>query len=81
MQDQFTTAEGAIWNLTADALSPSKGNTVKWGIVKVTSTTSGSGQSATTTNKVQFTENEAMLAEGQNTTDKVTIAAVEFDEQ
>ena len=77
VQDTFTTADGAIWQITMDALSPTKGNTVKWGLVSVTKT--GTGESAA--NKVGFVENEEMLAEGQATADKTTIAAAEFVEQ
>lgn len=77
VQDTFTAGEGAIWQITMDALSPSKGNTVKWGIVTVTST--GTGDSAT--QKVSFEENEEMLAEGQSSADKTTLAAEDFEEQ
>ena len=79
IQDTFTTADGAVWNITMDALVPTKGNTVKWGLVTVTQG-SGSGQSATPS-KVAFVENEEMLAEGQTSTDKTTITAAEFEEQ
>lgn len=59
IQDQFTTAEGAIWNCTHDALSPASGNTVKWGKVTTTAT---SGE--TPTLKVAFAENPDMVADG-----------------
>lgn len=77
IQDTFTTGEGAIWQITHDALEPTKGNTVKWGLVSVTST--GAGESAV--NKVGFVENVDMLAEGQTSADKTTIAATAFDDQ
>lgn len=56
IQDNFTTNEGAIWNVTHDALSPSTAdtNTVKWGKVTVES------------GKVSFVENEEMMAEDQD---------------
>lgn len=74
VQDQFTTAEGAIWAITHDALSPSSGNTVKWGTV--TTATSGSG--GETIKTVAFAENEDMMAEGQATA--VTVVASEYTE-
>ena len=77
VQDTFTTADGAIWQLTHDALEPTKGNTVKWGQVTVSQT--GTGESAV--NKVAFSENEDMLAEGQTAADKTVISATEFTEQ
>ena len=79
VQDSFTTAEGAIWQVTHDALAPTKGNTVKWGKVTVTPA-SGSGQNAVP-QKVAFVENEDMLADGQAAADKTTIAAAEFVDQ
>lgn len=77
VQDTYTTADGAIWQITHDALEPTKGNTVKWGTV--TTSVTGSGDSAV--NKVSFTENVDMLAEGQSVSDKTVISATEFTEQ
>ncbi len=77
IQDNYTTADGAIWQITHDALSPTKGNTVKWGLVTVSTTGSGGSE----TNTVAFVENEEMLAEGQEASDKTTIAASEFEDQ
>lgn len=68
--DNWTSADGAIWQVTHDALAASVGNTVKWG--KVTTATS-SGKST-----VAFTENSDMMAEGQTTA--VTVAASEYEE-
>jgi hypothetical protein len=48
----FTCAEGTAWAVVHDALKPSAGNTVKWGIV-----TASNGQ-------VSFTENADMVADG-----------------
>ena len=58
IQDNFTTAEGAIWNVTHDALSPSKGNTVKWGTVTVEDET---------TKTINFAENSEMAADPSDT--------------
>ena len=52
-EDPFNAADGGIWNVLHDALSPESGNTVKWGVVD-TSTVSG---------KVSFTEDANMVAE------------------
>ena len=63
IQDTFTTADGAIWNITMDALVPTKkGNTVKWGIITVVEPTTGENPSGGTVN---FNENSEMMAEGQ----------------
>jgi hypothetical protein len=74
IQDTFTTADGAIWAVTHDALSPSVGNTVKWG--KVTLATTGTGDTAKPT--VKFEENTDMMAEGQAAA--VVVAATEYEE-
>ena len=77
VQDNFTTAEGAIWAITHDALTPSTAgtNTVKWG--KVTLGTTGTGDNVKQT--VAFVENTDMMAEGQATA--VTVAASQYEEQ
>ena len=48
IDDTYTTADGAIWQVTQDALRASEGDTVKWGLVTI----SGSGNST----KISFTE-------------------------
>lgn len=76
IQDTFTAADGAIWNITMDALVPTTGNTVKWGIVTVVEPVTGGNPSAGT---VAFAENSEMMAEGQETPESVE--ASEFEEQ
>lgn len=70
VQDSFTAADGAIWQVTHDALAPSTGNTVKWGTV-----TTAKDENGKTT--VAFKENEDMLAEGQ--TEAVKVEAAEYE--
>lgn len=67
IQDTFTTAEGAIWAVTHDALEPANGNTVKWG--KVTTAV------ANETKTVKFEENEDMVADGATA---IELAAAEY---
>ena len=75
IQDNFTTAEGAIWQVTHDALSPSTEgtNTVKWGKVTVVDKV----ENDVPTRTVDFHENDEMLAEGQAKPDG--IGPVSFD--
>ena len=77
VQDSFTAADGAIWQMTHDALTPSTEgtNTVKWG--KVTLGKTGTGESQK--NTIKFDENQDMMAEGQSTA--VAVPASEYEDQ
>lgn len=48
VDDSWKAAEGAIWQVTHDALRPSFGDTVKWGVVSIT------GEAGS--EKISFTE-------------------------
>lgn len=50
-EDPFNASEGGMWKVLHDSLAPSEGNTVKWGVVTVSS------------GKVSFTEDADMVAE------------------
>ena len=73
VDDNYDTANGAIWAITMDALKAEIGDTVKWGVV--TLGTTGSGSSAT--NTIAFTEGSSFDADSGEGSSAFTLAASE----
>ena len=61
VDDTFTAGDGAIWEITHDAVVATTGNTVKWGTVTITTT--GEGSSASTT--ITFTEGSTAVVNAE----------------
>ena len=73
VDDTFNTTDGGMWEVQMDALKASVGDTVKWGVV--TLSTSGTGSSAT--NTIAFAEGSSFDSGGDEGTSAFVLPASE----